>query len=341
MRWLSRAGRPRPSCLRLPAAVLIVLGPVAALHADPAVRVTASYPGASAPVAYETVAAPIEQQLRGMDGLARLWTECRHDGSVTLTAYLKPRSDVHIAQVLVQNRVSLAQPLLPDAVNLRGIEVTWEGPGRRPVLWLTLVARKGDAVDLMPTADTVCDELRRMAGVGDVRPVGVVTRTVRVRLDPDRLDEYGVTAGDVAQALEAPPRKAPEPPAAPGKEFQYTLTVPGRPDPETLAGVVVKTLPGGRTVRLKDVARVEAAERAAVRVWVKGRPAVALEVRCQPAAVGRVRDALADLRRGLPERAALDVAADLTAADLVRVELFAPDGASAERLRCLADTAAE
>src|SRR3954453_16887740 len=103
-------------CRRIILAVLLAAWPVAALRADPAVRVTATYPGASAEEADRQVARPLDKNIRGVEGVFTIWTECRQDGSVTLTAYLKPRTDVRVALVQGQNRVALAEPTLPDLV---------------------------------------------------------------------------------------------------------------------------------------------------------------------------------------------------------------------------------
>jgi multidrug efflux pump subunit AcrB len=318
-------------------AVLLAASLAAVARADPAVRVTATYPGASAQVADESVARPLDKNIWGAEGVRHVWTECRNDGSVTVTAYLKPRTDVNFALVLVQNRVALTEPVLPDVVRQRGILTEREGPGRRTLLWLTLSSRDRPLGELSdPTERLGREHLLRIPGVTDAAAFGAVSRSVRIWIDTDKLAACGLTAADVAQALRGRLQPLPE------------LRLPGgveeispKADPKTVGDVVVKTSPQGGVVYLRDVARVEVAESGAERAWVKGVPAVAVRVSGEPAVVKRVREGLPDMRKRLPPGVTLDLAADLTAGDVVRAELFAPAGAAPERVRAVAEAAAE
>ena len=139
----------------------------------PTVEVSASYPGANAQVVADTVAAPIEQQVNGVEGMMYMSSTCTNDGNYSLTVTFKPGSDLNIAQVLVQNRESLAEPILPDLVKRRGISVKKKSPN--VLLIVNLVAPEGGrtSLDLSNYATIqIRDELSRVAGVGDVTYLG-------------------------------------------------------------------------------------------------------------------------------------------------------------------------
>src|SRR5690349_14316448 len=158
--------------------VILLLGGVAvftlpvAQYPDitpPSVQVTASYPGANAAVVADSVAAPIEQQVNGVEGMMYMSSQCTNDGAYTLTVTFKPGSDLNIAQVLVQNRVSLAEPILPDLVRRRGISVKKKSPNVLMIVNLFSPDSSRDNLYLSNYATIqLRDELSRLAGVGDV-----------------------------------------------------------------------------------------------------------------------------------------------------------------------------
>src|SRR5262249_38346786 len=127
-------------------AAVVVVVTASKVSADPAIRVTASYPDASAPVVQDTVGVPLERTLLETDGVAHVWTECRRDGSAALTAYLKPRTDATRTAIRLRN-IGADVPL-PDLVRGSGVEVQAEGPGRRLVLWVRLTSRDRNATEL-------------------------------------------------------------------------------------------------------------------------------------------------------------------------------------------------
>ncbi len=171
----------------------------------PVIRVTASYPGANSLTVRDTVAAPIEQQVSGVEDMTVMESECRDDGTYTLIVRFKPKTDMAIAQVLVQNRVALAQPVLPELVQRTGIVVRKGQFDSFPPLWVAVTSpdAKYDIVYLQNFANlNVKDEIARLGGVADVRMVGTSESTLRVWLDPQKLAAHNLTAKDVVAAME-------------------------------------------------------------------------------------------------------------------------------------------
>jgi multidrug efflux pump subunit AcrB len=237
----------------------------ARLRSGPAITIEAVYPGASASVVADTVAAPIEQPVQGVEGMTSLVSRCSSDGSCILTATFKPGTDLDIAQVLVQNRIALALPALPDAVQKTGVTVPKKAPG---VLLLLAVSNHDDdrATDYLGNyaGAVLADELPRVPGVGDVMEVAVQERSLRVQLDLEKAALCGVTANDVLKALEL--RKvAFHPGPQNGGIMEIRIDVKGMvpkgqlPRLEPVEQIVVKEgLPKPQSVdyMLRDVARV-------------------------------------------------------------------------------------
>jgi multidrug efflux pump subunit AcrB len=272
----------------------------------PAVTVTAEYPGASAQVVMDTVAAPIEQQVNGVENMRWMRSRSRSDGSYTLSVGFAPGSDVNAAMVSVQNRVNLAQPVLPDPVKTRGVTVVKKSD---VLAIVTLSSPDGSrSVDELSNLATiqVRGELARLPGVADVRMFGHRDHRVWVRLDPDRMRAYNLTASDVTEAV-----KRQKAPAVPQKADGDAL--------HTFGDVILKTDARGVAVRLKDVASVELGagpERS--QAMRQGKPAVALVIPAIPGARPRaVRDALqrklSEMMPRLPAGVALEMAFDFTA----------------------------
>ncbi len=290
----------------------------------PAVTVTASYPGANAAVVADTLAAPIEEQVNGAEGMVRMASRSDSDGSYTLTVTFQPGTDLDIAQVLVQNRVSLALPLLPDAVKRLGVAVKKDSPG--VLLFVNLYAPQGryDALYLGNYAATqLKDELNRLPGVLDVVVLGERDYTLRVWLDPDRLAARNLTAADVVEALkgqnvQAAAGQIGSPPANGSGPLAFNVTTLGRlADPEQLADLIVKTDGKGQSIRLKDVARVELEASRDSRVTLDSVPGAALAI--YPAAKARpgevsaaVLKKMAELKEHFPEGLDYAVVFDFT-----------------------------
>ncbi|MBN9521053.1 efflux RND transporter permease subunit [bacterium] len=219
----------------------------------PTVVVTCAFPGASAQVVADTVAAPIEQQVNGVEKMLYMSSVCGNDGSYTLTVTFEIGTDSDIAQVLVQNRVALANPQLPPEVQRQGITVKKRSPDILLVVSLyspddTPPDSKRDQLYLSNYATIhVRDELSRLPGVGDVTIIGQQDYSMRAWLDPDKMQANGLTATDVVKAVQeqnvqVAAGQIGQEPAPRGQAYQLTLTTLGRlTDPEQFADIVLKT----------------------------------------------------------------------------------------------------
>ncbi len=238
--------------------------------APPTVEVSAIYPGADAQVVAGTVAAPIEQQVNGVEGMLYMSSQCTNDGSYTLTVTFKLGVDLNIAQVLVQNRVAIAQPLLPDLVTRKGVTVKKKSPAVLMIVNLFSPPEpehpKGarDNLYLSNYATIqIRDELARLPGVGDITYLGQRDYSMRLWLDPEKMRRVGLSAGDVVAAIQqqniqVAAGQIGQPPVPDGQVFQYTMTTLGRlADPEQFEQMMLKNDNAGRAVRMKDIARIE------------------------------------------------------------------------------------
>src|SRR5947199_625153 len=232
--------------------------------APPTVEVSAVYPGANAQVVADTVAAPIEQQVNGVEGMMYMSSQCTNDGNYTLTVTFKPGSDLNIGQVLVQNRESLAEPILPDLVKRRGISVKKKSPNVLMIVNLVSKDSSRSSLYLSNYATIqIRDELARLPGVGDITYLGQRDYSMRLWLDPRKMANRGLSATDVTRAIEQQNAQVAagqigQPPVPTGQVFQYTMSTLGRlADAEQFADIILKNDAGGRIVRLRDVARIE------------------------------------------------------------------------------------
>src|SRR5246127_500078 len=164
----------------------------------PTVEVSAAYPGANA-----QVAAPIEQQVNGVEGMMYMSSQCTNDGNYTLTVTFKPGSDLNISQVLVQNRESLAEPILPELVKRRGISVKKKSPNVLMIVNLMSPDSSRDNLYLSNYATIqLRDELSRLSGVGDITALGQRDYSMRLWLDPEKMSTRNLTASDVVTAIQ-------------------------------------------------------------------------------------------------------------------------------------------
>ena len=241
--------------------------------APPTVQVTATYPGANAEVVAKTVAATIEQEVNGVEGMLYMSSQSTNDGRYTLTVTFEIGTDLNFAQVLVQNRVQLAVPRLPSEVQRLGLGVKKRAPDVLLVVNMVSPDRTRDAFYLSNYATIqVKDVLIRTAGVGDVFIFGQQDYSMRAWLGPDKMASNGLTAPEVVEAMrnqnvQVAAGQVGQEPAPPGTAFQYTMTALGRLETvEQFEDIVVKVGapqqdPTGQTirpaVRLKDVARVQ------------------------------------------------------------------------------------
>lgn len=231
--------------------------------APPTVVVTTQYPGASAQTVSDTVATPIEQEINGVEDMEYLYSQATSNGQLNITVTFKLGTDLDKAQVLVQNRVAIAQPRLPEEVQRNGVVTRKNSPD---LLMVVFMLSPDDTYDQLYISNyalrQVRDQLLRLDGIGDIQIFGARDYSMRLWLDPDKIATLGMTAGDVlaairAQNLQIAGGQIAEPPIA-DRAFQPNLTFTGRlRDPQQFENIVIKAGADGRTVRLRDVARIE------------------------------------------------------------------------------------
>ncbi len=253
----------------------------------PTVEVSAVYPGANAQVVADSVAAPVEQQVNGVENMLYMSSQCTNDGTYTLTVTFKLGTDLNIAQVLVQNRVSLANPVLPSLVQRRGVLVKKKSPSVLMIINLFSPDGSRDSLDLSNYATIqLRDELARLQGIGDITYLGQRDYSMRIWLDPQKLSARNLTANDVIntvtqQNAQVAAGQIGQPSGAPnGQVFQYTMTTLGRlADADQFGAMVLKSDDQGRIVRMRDVARIElGAQDYDQSCTFDGKPSVALSL---------------------------------------------------------------
>jgi multidrug efflux pump subunit AcrB len=286
----------------------------------PTVQVTCTYPGASAKDVAEAVAAPIEQQVNGVEGMMFMSSNCTNDGQYNLTVTFHHTVDVNMAQVLVQNRVSLAVPMLPDVIKQTGVTTLKRSPDILMGIALLSPDKRYDQLYVSNYAILqIKDELARMDGVADVFVFGQRDYSMRVWVNPEQLAARSLTAADVARVIREQNMPVAsgaigQQPAPKGQEFQVTLSTLGRlTEPEQFGEIILKATPDGRITRLKDVARIElAAKNQDVNVSIDGKPTVFLAIFQMPDANAldthdRVMAKMAELSEAFPEGLTYDV----------------------------------
>ncbi|MFL5339171.1 MAG: efflux RND transporter permease subunit, partial [Gemmataceae bacterium] len=213
----------------------------------PTVLVTATYPGANAKTVQDTVAAPIEAQVSGVEGMLYMSSTSTNDGAYTLTVTFKPGVDSDMAQVLVQNRVSLALPIIPALVQNEGITVKKQSPNTMMIVNLISPDGRYDNVFLSNYATIyIRDELGRQAGVAGIGYLGQRDYSLRAWVDPDKLAALNLTATDVVAAIaqqnvQVAAGQIGQQPVPKGQQFQLTINTLGRlSDPEQFADIILK-----------------------------------------------------------------------------------------------------
>ena len=201
----------RPIFAAVISIIITIIGAVAYLSlpvaqypeiAPPSISVSASYPGASAEIVAKTVATPLEQEINGVEDMLYLSSYSSSDGAMALTITFKIGTNLDTAQVLVQNRVAVALPRLPDQVRQIGITTRKSSPDLMMVVHMLSPDKSYDQLYVSNYASLrVRDQLLRLDGVGDVTIFGAREYSMRVWLNPDKLSTYGLTAGDVVRTL--------------------------------------------------------------------------------------------------------------------------------------------
>ena len=230
----------------------------------PTVQVSAFYPGADAETVAQTVGLPIEQQVNGVDGMLYMSSNSSSSGAYSLTITFAVGTDIDMATVMVQNRVSIAQSSLPEAVIVQGI--TTKKQSSNIVMMLTLSSRDSTYSGLYLSnyaSLNMTDELTRLPGVGSVSVMGAGSYSMRIWLDPNAMRIRNLTPDMIFQAISTQNTQVSagyvgQPIAKADNPFQYTLTVKGRlTTPEEFGNIILRTEEGGKILRLKDVAEVE------------------------------------------------------------------------------------
>jgi multidrug efflux pump len=289
----------RPIFAAVLSAVIVVAGglalfklPVSEYPAvvPPTVVVRAAFPGANPKVIAETVAAPLEQQMNGVENMLYMFSQATSDGALTLTLTFAVGTDLDNAQVQVQNRVAQALPRLPQDVQRIGVTTEKASPDFLLVAHLVSPDERYDMLYLSNYALLrVKDELARLPGVGSVQIFGAGEYSMRVWLDPNRLASRQLTATDVVRAIREQNIQVAAgvlgaPPAPSGATFQLTINAQGRLTTEEEFGhIVVRATREGQITRLSDVARLElGSSRYSLRSLLDNKPAVAIGVFQRP-----------------------------------------------------------
>ncbi len=313
----------RPIFASVLSIVLLIVGSIAYFQlpvaqypeiAPPTIVVRAAYPGADAETIANTVATPLEQEINGVENMLYMSSYSTADGSMALTITFKLGTDLDQAQVLVQNRVSIAEPRLPEDVRRIGITTAKSSPDLMMVVHLLSPNERYDQLYVSNYARTrIRDLLVRLDGVGDVILFGEREYALRVWLDPEKLSAYGMTAGDVVQALreqnvQVSGGSIGAPPTPGDSAFQYTVTTDGRfSDARQFRYVIVKATESGRLVQLQDVARIELGAREYVNnSYLDGSPAVALGIFSRPGtnaldAADAIQKVMTDVSKDFPD----------------------------------------
>jgi multidrug efflux pump len=324
----------RPIFATVLSIVIVIIGLVALVKlpiaqypevVPPTVNVSATYPGASAKVVADTVAAPIEQEVNGVENMLYMLSKSTNDGQMNLDVTFRVGTNLDFAQVLTQNRVAIAEAKLPDEVKRQGVTVKKKSP--MILLCVNLLSPDGryDQLYLSNYATIqVKDALARLQGVGDVSFLGARDYSMRIWLDPTALATRNMIAADVLKALreqnvQVAAGRIGQPPAPAGIDFQYTVNALGRLlDPDQFANIVVKTGENGEIIRLADVGRVElGAKNYDVGSYLDGRESVTMAVFQLPGAnalatAESVRGEMEKLKARFPEGMEYKIVYDTT-----------------------------
>jgi HAE1 family hydrophobic/amphiphilic exporter-1 len=281
--------------------------------APPTIVIRTSYPGADPQTIADSVSNPIEQQVNGVEDMLYMSSYSSADGNMALTVTFKLGTDLDKAQVLVQNRVAVALPRLPQEVQRLGVTTAKSSPDLMMVIHILSPSGRYDQLYASNYArNRIRDVLVRLEGVGDVQVFGERQYSMRIWLDPQRLSAYGMTATDVVGALrdqnvQVSGGSIGAPPAETGNSFQYAIRAEGRfADTEQFRSVIVKATSEGRLVKLEDVARVElGAQDYVTNSYLDNDPAIGLGIFARPGTnaldtASQVKAIMSDLSKDFP-----------------------------------------
>ena len=288
--------------------------------APPSITVTASYPGANAETAAATVAAPLEQEINGVEGMLYISSQSTADGRTTITVTFSLGTDLDQAQVLVQNRVNIALPRLPEEVRRLGVVTNKNTPDILMVVHIYSPDGSRDQLYLSNyTLLNIRDRMARLEGVGDLRLSGAREYSMRIWLDPNRISSLGLTAGEVVQALRSQNVQVAggvldRQPATPQGDYEVGVQLLGRlTDPAQFGDVLLKNAAEGKLVRVRDIGRIElGAVDYSNNAYLDDKPAVAILVFQRPgsnalATAREIQDLMATLRSQFPKGLDYDV----------------------------------
>ncbi len=338
---LSRFFIDRPIAATVLSIVIVIVGVVALTKlpiaqypevAPPTITVTANYPGANAKVVADTVATPIEQEVTGVENAIYMSSRCTNDGQMLLDVTFALGSDLDMAQVLVQNRVKIAEAKLPEDVKRQGVTTKKKSPSI--LLCVNIISEKEkdaktgqekfkyDQLYLSNYATIyIKDELASLKGVGDVTFLGPRDYSMRIWLDPEKLAARNMTAGDVIRAIreqnvQVAAGRLGQPPTPEGQNFQLTLNTLGRlQDEDQFRGIVVKTGSDSSTTYLRDVVSDDhtgqkgvelGAKNYDVNSYLDGEPAITLAIFQLPGSnavdtAKNIRKRMAELKGAFPK----------------------------------------
>lgn len=282
--------------------------------APPTVQITAIYPGASADTLSKTVAAPIEEQLSGVDNLLYFNSSADSSGTLVITATFEVGTNVDQATFNVSNRVNIALPRLPEDVRRNGVVVQKKSNDILLVVMLTSKDKLHDRLYLSNYATlNILDELKRVKGVGDATIFGGQDYSMRVWLRPDRMAQLGVTTSDISAAIATQNNqyaagKIGQEPAPSSQQLVYTVTAKGRlVDPEQFGNIILRADGPNGVLYLKDVARIElGAQNYNVTSALDGQPGVAIPIFLQTGAnaldtAANIKSKMQELQQTFPK----------------------------------------
>jgi hydrophobe/amphiphile efflux-1 (HAE1) family protein len=344
---LSKFFIDRPIFAAVLSVVIVIAGAIAVTTlpiaqypeiAPPTVQVTCAYPGANASVVADTVASPIEQQVTGVENMLYMSSQCTNDGQYSLTVTFDVGVNLDMAQVLVQNRVNLALPSLPDVVKQTGVSVKKRSPS---ILLVVNLFSPDDSYDQLKLSNyatiNLRDELAQLSGVGDISMFGQQDYSMRIWLDPEKIAARGLTAADVVSSLkeqnvQVAAGSLGRPPVPNGQAFQYTLSTLGRlQDQKQFGEIIVRSGFEGEIVRLRDLISEQRMDSSGAQLggielgaknqdtlcYLDGKPSVGLSIYQQPgsnalATADKIRERMEQLKLSFPDGVDYGIVYDTT-----------------------------